>query len=144
MVREAPLLVAHLVDDGAPGRAARVRLASQASPALLEAVLPGCLFEETSLALDPSSTRVVAEEQTRYGSLVIQRREIPVADRQAAGQLLAGAASRRFRQALGWTPEVESWLGRVRFLAEHVPELELPRFGDDELGALAARDQGRG
>ncbi|MFH2006518.1 MAG: ATP-dependent helicase HrpB [bacterium] len=138
VVRDAPLILAHVVDDGAHGRAARVRLASQVTASLLEAALPGCLHDSTSLALDPTSTRVIAEECTLFGSLVIRRREIPVADRTAAGRLLAGAASRRFRQALDFTPEVDRWLGRVRFLAEHVPEIELPVFDDALLGALTA------
>lgn len=136
VVHDGTLLVAHRVEDGARGRAARVRLASQITPELLAEALPGSLREEIVLTFDETARRVVARAQRRYGDLVIAQRTVPVEDRGAAGELLAEAAVRVPRQALGWSAEVDQWLARVRFLAVHVPEADLPRFDDAEVAQL--------
>ncbi len=138
VVREGTLLVAHRVADGQRGRAARVHLASQITAELLDEVVPGSVQEGQRLTFDEGTGRVVAEQQRRYGELVIERRSVPVRDRAAAGELLAEAVARAPRRALDPSPEVEQWLARVGFAAHHLPEAGLPRFDDAALGELGS------
>jgi len=136
VVREGMLVVAHRVEDGARGRAARVRLASQVTTELLESALPGSLREETVLAFDEETQRVVARVQRRFAALIIEQRTVPVEDRAAAGELLAQVAARVPRQALGWSPAVDQWLARVCFLSAQLPEAGLPPFDDRVLAEV--------
>jgi ATP-dependent helicase HrpB len=116
---------------GGPLSEARVRKAS--------AVEPEWLPTQTTIDLefDEARERVAAWKRTRYEDLVIAETEVPSPDAEEAGRVLVRAAADRLERALPLDdPEVAGFLARLRSLADWMPELGLPRFGDKEIRAL--------
>lgn len=116
---------------GGPLSEALVRKAS--------AVEPEWLPTQTTvdLELDEARERVAAWKRTRYEDLVIAEAEVPPPDAEEAGRVLVRAAADRLERALPLDdPEVAGFLARVRSLAGWMPELGLPRFGEEEIRAL--------
>jgi ATP-dependent helicase HrpB len=133
-VLEAPLFLCVDLDAGRSGplSEALVRKASEVEPEWL----PG-LRAAVELEFDESRERVAAWKRTRYEDLVIAETEVPPPDVDETARALAEAAAGRLDRALSLDdPEVSSFLARVRSLAEWMPELALPRFGEEEIRAL--------
>ena len=141
-VRDAPLFVAVALDSGRAGERAEdfVRLASVVERDWLP---PESVTVGDELDWDATGERVVALRRTRFDDLVLDEREIPIADDEAASALLAARAAVDLTRALPLDErDVAGLLGRLRFLATVRPDLELPAAGDDllriVLPALAA------
>jgi ATP-dependent helicase HrpB len=141
-VRDAPLFVAVALDSGRAGERAEdfVRLASVVERDWLP---PESVTTGDELDWDATGERVVALRRTRFDDLVLDEREIPIADDEAASALLAARAAVDLARALPLDErDVAGLLGRLRFLATVRPDLELPAAGDDllriVLPALAA------
>jgi ATP-dependent helicase HrpB len=133
-VLEAPLFLCVELDAGRSGplSEALVRKASEVEPEWL----PG-LRTAVELEFDESRERVAAWKRTRYEDLVIAEAEVPPPDAAGTAHVLAEAAASRLDRALPLDdPEVAAFLARVRSLAEWMPELGLPRFGEEEVRAL--------
>lgn len=133
-VLEAPLFLCVDLDAGRSGplSEALVRKASKVEPEWL----PG-LRTEIELEFDESRERVAAWKRTRYEDLVITEAEVPPPDASETARVLSEAAAGRLDRALPLDdPEVSSFLARVRSLADWMPELGLPRFGEEEIRAL--------
>ncbi len=134
-VRNAELFVA--IDVVPPGRGAggegRIRQASALEQAWLD---PSAVVERTEAEFDEAALAVRGRRRLRYCDLVLSEREAPVDAEQAATALVA-AASSRLTEALPLdSAAAREFLGRIRSLAEWMPELDLPRFEDEELVAL--------
>jgi ATP-dependent helicase HrpB len=146
-VLEAELFLCVELDANPGGRsggeALVVRKASAVEPEWLAA---DRLRTAIDLEFDESRERVAAWKRTRYDDLVIAEAEVPAPktpETPETERVLVQAAADRLGRALALDdPEVAGFLARVRSLAEWRPELELPRFTDDEirdlLPALAA------
>jgi ATP-dependent helicase HrpB len=133
-VLEAPLFLCVDLDAGRSGplSEALVRKASEVEPEWL----PG-LRTAVELAFDEPRERVAAWKRTRYEDLIIAEAEVPPPDAAETARVLAEAAAARLDRALPLDdPEVASFLARVRSLADWMPELGLPRFGEEEIRAL--------
>ena len=137
VVRDAPLLIAHDIDDGPRGGRARIRQATEISEALLRQVFPERMQAEPRLRYDPQSERVVSEHEVRYDALRLRAEPAPVTDRAAAGALLGEVAARDPGSSLALDDEARHLLSRVRFLAEALPEAGLTALDDDALAELA-------
>ncbi len=136
------LFVAVDLDAGRPGvhAEALVRLASGVERGWLPA---DRVTTETTVRFDGDRQRVVAARITRFEDLVLDEREVPVADDGAAAAVLAEAAEEDLDAALPLDdPAVAGFLARIRFLRHRHPELGLPAMDDgalrDLLPALAA------
>jgi len=140
-VRDAGLFVAVVVDAGRTGERSEglVRVASAVERDWLP---PGLVVERDELEWDGERERVVARRRTRLHDLVLDEREVPVADREAATDLLVEHAKADLSASLRLDEKPHSILAdRVRFLARARPELGLPALEmrlHELLPALAA------
>jgi len=144
VVATAELFVCVDVDAGRRGQRseALVRLAS----AIERDWLPRqAISSETLTFFDEARSRVTAARRTRYRDLVIDERAVAIDDEQAAARVLADAAARDPDRALRLDdPELVALRARLALLAEHMPELGLPRLDDaDVIAALPALCAGR-
>lgn len=128
VVRDAELFVAVVLDAGRVGERAEalVRAASVVERAWLP---PELLRSERELAWDDSRERVAARAVVRFEDLVLEEKEVAIADADGASALLAERAAGELDRALGLGVPGRTDLGRrVEFLARLRPELGLPRF----------------
>ncbi|MFT5058403.1 MAG: ATP-dependent helicase HrpB, partial [Planctomycetota bacterium] len=87
------------------------------------------LRTEERITWDASRKKVAASRCTVIDDLVLEEKTVPVEDWDRAAQCLAKAAAGDLDQALGLErPAVASLLERIRFLAHHLPDLEMPVF----------------
>jgi ATP-dependent helicase HrpB len=128
VVRDADLFVAIDVDAGPqPARSeALVRLASAVERDWLEQLFPGALRREQELVFDEGRGRVLGRARERYEDLVLSERMSAEIDRGAAGAVLAGVARESPDRVVPIGNEERSWLNRVRFLRQSMPELDFP------------------
>ncbi|HYC76386.1 MAG TPA: ATP-dependent helicase HrpB [Planctomycetota bacterium] len=147
VVRDAELFVVLDADLGRRGAAAAratVRQASAIERAWLDEVAGSAIVRGSETFFDAERGRVVARKVVRFDDLVLEEGETGAPDPEAAAALLLDAAKKEPRRALGLTRAAESLVGRLRALAEWMPELELPPHDDADLvDALAPWVQGR-
>lgn len=94
----------------------------------------------TEAFYDRDRDRVLARRLTRYEDLVIDAKEVPVDDGAVAARRLAEAVAADpalLERALPADDrDLQGFLERVRFLAHHAPELELPELSRERLAEL--------
>jgi ATP-dependent helicase HrpB len=135
-VLDHDLFVCVDMDAGRRGERAEA-LVRQASAVEREWIDPKLVRTETHVAFDSEKLRVVASKRTLFGDLVLEEVQGALPDGDEVACELAKAASADLERALSLhTPEVASFLARIRSLRAWVPELELPAFDDDDLRAL--------
>ncbi|HEV2855446.1 MAG TPA: ATP-dependent helicase HrpB [Thermoanaerobaculia bacterium] len=135
-VLEAELFVCVDLDAGRSGPLSEV-LVRKASAVAPEWLPPESLRTSSELEFDAERERVAAWRRTRYEDLVIAEAEVPAPDADETERVLVQAAADRLDRALALDdPEVVSFLARVRCLADWMPELGLPRFGEEEIREL--------
>ncbi len=124
-VKEAELFVCVSLDDrSGPRSEALVRIASAVEREWLP---PERLREATVLEFDEERERVVAHRRTCFDDLVLDDKEIPIRDTEAAGALLLKIAASRLTEVLPLdNQEWESLLARLRFLHHACPDLAIP------------------
>ena len=134
-VRRAELFLCVELDRGRSGERSEA-LVRQASAIEAEWLPAASLRTADEAVFDPERERVVGRRRTYYRDLVIAEVDCDPGPEEAA-RVLAAAAAESLERALPLDDrEVASFLARVRSLAEWMPELELPAFGDSELRAL--------
>ena len=133
VVRDAPWMVA--VDaESVRGRVV-VRMASAIEPDWLIDVAPDGVTEEDAVTWDASAEKVLSSSRLTWGGLVLS--ESPgTANGSEVTRVLAKAALDVGWRAFDKDGAVDAWLQRVRFLAQHVSDLEAPADAD-VAGALA-------
>lgn len=124
-VKESELFVCVSLDDrSGPRSEALVRIASAVEREWLP---PERLREATVLEFDEERERVVAHRRTCFDDLVIDDRELPIRDTEAAGAMLQKVAASRLTEVLPRdNQEWEGLLARLRFLHHACPDLALP------------------
>ena len=124
-VKEAELFVCVSLDDrSGPRSEALVRIASAVEREWLP---PERLREATVLEFDEERERVVAHRRTCFGDLVLDDKEIPIGDTEAAGALLLKIAASRLTEVLPVdNQEWASLIARLRFLHHACPDLAIP------------------
>jgi ATP-dependent helicase HrpB len=138
VVRDAELFVALDVDESTRGERleARVRLASAIEARWLEEEFPRSISERTETWFDEESERVRATSTRLYRDLPLEEpRELPPPPDEAR-QLLEEAVAARAAEIFTADEAAAAVLARLRFLAEAMPELGLPRSSAEELAAL--------
>ncbi len=132
---DAELFIAVDIDAGVPGEAL-VRSASAVRREWLPAErLKTCI----ELEFDETAEKVVAFRRTRFDELVIDEAAAPVPDDERAGELLAEHAAAHIDRAFDLSgKELGAFIGRVRWLRDAMPDLELPAIDDDTLRGLLA------
>ena len=107
-----------------------VDLAVGVSPELVRSLAEWRL----SVSFDAGSQRVVAEEVAWVGALDVARRRprVPVPPEAITAALLGGLEG-PLEDLLALSDDERSWLARLRFVAHHLPELELPALDENSL-----------
>jgi ATP-dependent helicase HrpB len=131
-VRGESLFLAIEVNDA--GGEARARLVSAVDRAWLA---PEILQSREELFFNPTRGQVEARSRTYWDDLLIDETPVPITVAEAASQLLAKEARQNLERFL---PDGGSaagrFLGRVAWLAGHMPELGLPAFDSNEIDAI--------
>ena len=128
-VKEAELFVCVSLDDrSGPRSEALVRIASAVEREWLP---PERLREATVLEFEEERQRVVAHRRTTFDDLVLDDKEVPIRDAEAASALLAETAAARIADVLPRDDaDWESLIARIRFLHRHCPDLALGEAND--------------
>ncbi len=145
-VQGAALVVAAVASERhEPGRRAPrtlVRSAAAIEPEWLLELGDDALVETTRAYFDPKAERVDAVTETRYGGLVIDAtplREIPA---EASALLREVALSRGAKTFVDDAATLDRWLSRMRFVAEHQPDMP-SRTEEDVARVLGQMCEGR-
>ncbi|MFU8779917.1 MAG: ATP-dependent helicase C-terminal domain-containing protein, partial [Kiritimatiellia bacterium] len=83
--------------------------------------------------------KVVAEEQTCLGDLVIRTRRRHDVTVDEAAEALATAIVASNVTIKAWDAKVETWIARVNLVATHCPQADIPVIGAAERTALLAQ-----
>jgi ATP-dependent helicase HrpB len=125
---DSPLFLC--IDVNADPSETQVRLASTIERDWLPAE---SLTTRIEMFFDEASERVLARKRVYYEDLLLDENDAAVPRSDEVSRLLAEAARSRIARVL---PADDSFLVRLRWLREAMPELNLPRFDDDELREL--------
>ncbi len=101
---------------------------------------PAKLSESVELHWDRESERVVALRRRRYLDLTLEEKPTTIGDKGAAEALLAKSAAGALERALPLDdPGLHDFIARVNWLAQWMPELELPSFDKEKIRGLLPR-----
>jgi ATP-dependent helicase HrpB len=128
-VRGEPLFLAIDIND--VGGEARGRIAS----AIDRDWLPeDILSRREELFFNPTKRQVEARARTYWIDLMLDEAPVAISDKAAAAELLAQQALHQLDQVLPAADTASgNFLARVRWLADAMPDLNLPRFDEAEL-----------
>jgi len=134
-VKEAELFVCVSLDDrSGPRSEALVRIASAVDRDWLPAER---VREATVLEFEEGRQRVVAHRRTLFDDLVVDDKEVPIRDAEAASALLHRVAARRLPEVMPRNdPEWENLVCRLRFLHSACPDLAIPPPTESTLAEL--------
>ena len=132
VVREAPFVVVLDAEERleSSGRRVVARVVSAIEPEWLIELFPEAVREHAALEWSPERERVERIERLLYQGLALdeQRRESPPGPE--AARLLGAAALGAGFDAFAPEGAVTTWLGRLRFVREAVPESGLPALDE--------------
>jgi ATP-dependent helicase HrpB len=116
------------------GRALQVKLnlVTRVEQAWLDELFPGEMTVTHRAVYDPANKRVANREETRFRDLVLHSRERGEPDIDQAAALLAEEVIAGRVELPEWNERTEQWITRLNCLAGWMPELELPKIGDDD------------
>lgn len=139
VVHEAELFIALDPHEERRGGAlqARVRLASAIQVEWLEQLFPTSIRRERSVSFDEGRQRASALQRTWYRGLLLREDSVPALPHEASA-VLADALCARAEEFFGNDPGAASWLSRVAFLKQAMPEEGWPELGGTALGELLA------
>jgi ATP-dependent helicase HrpB len=125
-VRGEPLLLAIEINDA--GGEARARLVSAIDRTWLRGEL---LHVHEELFFNPTKGQVEARLRTYWIDLMLEETPVTISDWAAAAEILAVEARHELHRLLPASDTAAgSFLARVRWLAEAIPELRLPDLSD--------------
>jgi ATP-dependent helicase HrpB len=132
-VVQSPLLVAAEVAE-VQGRELNVllNLCTAIKEEWLRELFPGDFAEETEVAFDEATRRVVARAERRFRDLLLESKqsdEVPVDE---AAKILAREVAAGRCVLKHWDEAVEQWIVRVNRLHEWMPELNLPAITQED------------
>ena len=136
-VKDAELFVCVSLDDrSGPRSEALVRIASAVERDWLP---PERLRETTVLEFEEERQRIVAHRRKTFDDLVLDDKEVPIPDAEAASALLTQVAGTRIGDVLPRdNPDWENLLARLRFLHRHCPDLVIPETNETTFIELLA------
>lgn len=148
-IKPPPMLVAAEVAE-IQGRSLQVKLnlVTRVEEDWLRGLFPDDLSTFQRAVFDAANKRVMNVEQTRFRDLVLRSRERGEPDEGIAASFLAEEIVAGRLTLPNWNEKTEQWITRLNCLVEWMPELELPKIGDEDrrllieqicLGATAYR-----
>ncbi|MBJ6723084.1 ATP-dependent helicase HrpB [Geomonas sp. Red875] len=130
-LRDQPFLVAIEVAGG--GTEAEIHLASAVSLDAIRRSFARSITRGRRVFWDEREARVVTREEERLGALVLSERQANPSPEEAALALTEGILAGPGIAGLPWSETARQYRNRVRFVAEALPEEELPDLSDQAL-----------
>jgi len=112
-----PYLVIPEMDAGSPS--ARIDLAAPISRDEIERLYAGDLVTSEAVAWDDRTAAVRASRQRRLGALVLTDEPLSQPDPALIASALMDGVRKAGLHQLAWTPELQDWRMRLRFLRRH-------------------------
>ncbi|MDN2659579.1 ATP-dependent helicase HrpB [Neptunomonas sp. CHC150] len=110
----------------------RITLALALDPLLLAGMLKPLVKHETAVEWSTTNGRLVAEEQTKVGAIILTRNALS----QLPDEEVQAAISRWIKasglEVLPWNATTHAWLARVRFLINSANERSINGFSREE------------
>ncbi|MEM1223750.1 MAG: ATP-dependent helicase HrpB [Verrucomicrobiota bacterium] len=97
----------------------------------LKALFPEDFVDRLETIYDPDQRRVFARSATRFRDLQLEVKDSTEVDLNQAAELLAAEVVKGNLKLKLWNAEVEAWIGRVNFVAQHCPETEITKIDED-------------
>jgi ATP-dependent helicase HrpB len=119
VVQRAPLLVAVDAEERRDQGPPLVRLASAVEPEWLLDLYPERIEDRNTVEWNRAAERVESASALLFDGLVIEESRSGKVDPEAAASLLAGKAWEAGLERFTGREELDGWLARVRFAAEH-------------------------
>ncbi len=136
LAREAQLLLAgeirEVPADGIQAVKLELSLASGIEEEWLWEFFPEDFSEKDEIFWDQRNQQVLRRRSLSCRQLVLEESVRNDPPPEAAAALLAQQIADHSLHLQGWNREVENWIARVRFLAEHFPEQSLPAYDEPE------------
>ncbi|MDP0492171.1 MAG: ATP-dependent helicase HrpB [Verrucomicrobiota bacterium JB023] len=107
--------------------------------AWLEEFFPTLLRRDEGAEWDEGARRVSGKRRLVFDDLVVEEEETGDVSAELAGEILAEQVIAGKAPLKNWDASVEKWIARVNFLAETMPELEMPAIGEEERQFVVAR-----
>jgi ATP-dependent helicase HrpB len=98
----------------------------------LRELFPDDLKSEVHVQFDAQTRRVQAAELLRFRGLALAAKRVDPPPADAAARLLADEILAGRLPLPNWDHSVEQWLARLNLLCANCPELQLPKFSDDD------------
>jgi ATP-dependent helicase HrpB len=127
-----------------------LRRATAIDPAWLAELFPDEISSSKGVAWDDTRRRVISREETRFRDLVLESKESDHGvNTDLAAALLAKHVLEDELTLKNWDHQVEQWTARLQLLGQHMPELGMPGWSDEDRadaiaqichGALAYKD----
>ncbi|QXD24006.1 ATP-dependent helicase HrpB [Opitutia bacterium ISCC 51] len=102
----------------------------------LEELFPEDLSDTEQVVFNPSIRRVEAVRERRFRDLTLSSGPLPEPSAEKAARLLAGKVADGTLKLKKWDTSVENWITRLNFLADAMPDLELPTISEDDRSDL--------
>jgi ATP-dependent helicase HrpB len=128
-----PYLVIAELDAGSQW--ARIDLAAPITQKEIEELYCAELVESEAVVWDERTSAVRASRQRRFGALVLSDEALSTPDPSLIATALLDGVRRTGVQTLAWTPELQAWRMRVRFLRRLQGETAWPDVSDAHLAA---------
>ena len=132
---ESRLLVAAEISEIGQGSGdVRVQLsmATAIDEQMLREVFPEDFTDRNDHVFDTATNRVVRRSEKVFRDLVLESIHRDAQPGPETSRVLAMALAEGDLPLPTWKDESEEWIQRVRWLAHHHPELELPEFNDED------------
>ena len=110
-----------------------VSLASAIELEWLIDLFPAAIRRERLTYYDESRSRVVCAQQLWYHDLLLREDPSAAVDRIEAGRVLAQALRPQATALVRASPQAATWLTRLEFVMQALPELSWPEYSDDIL-----------
>jgi len=132
---ESRLVVAAEISEIGQGSGdVRVQLsmATEIDEQMLREVFPEDFTDRNDWFFDTATNRVVRRSEKVFRDLVLESVHRDAQPGPDTSRVLAAALAEGDLPLPTWKEEAEEWIARVRWLAHHHPELELPEFNDED------------
>ncbi len=114
----------------------QVSIASSVELPWLEELVPELLRRERTTVFDPARERVVGVSRLWYQDLLLREDSSQTVDGELASATLAAALRDQAGSLFRDDPAALTWLARLEFLKQAIPELDWPEIGENTFGLL--------
>lgn len=126
------LVAAEIAEIQGKALQVKLNLITRIEQEWLKELFPADLSVGQYAIYDAQNKRVMNREDLRFRDLVLHSKERGEPDAGLAASLLAAEIAAGRLELPTWTERTEQWITRLNCLAEWMPELELPRIGDED------------